>query len=73
MGCPKKLYAVELDITREAIQQGYRIPKDGYWVLHHDIDSELPYVYSKYSEAKELAKMCDHDTRIITYIRSEKK
>ncbi len=68
----KHLYAVELDITNEAISQGYRIPKEGYWVIHSEEQEDGAYtlcVYDTRKEAREAAKGRDHESRVVRFTR----
>jgi hypothetical protein len=67
----KFLYAVELDITNEAIAQGKRLDKNHeYWVVHCEADNAL-CVYETAKEARESAKGRDHKSRVVKFVRAE--
>ena len=68
----KYLFAVELDITNEAISDGYKLKKGRYWVIHAEQDSDFNLdlcVFETKKEAREAAKDRDHKTRIVEFVR----
>lgn len=61
----KALYAVELDISVEAM-------KSDYWVIHAEMDSDNALnlcVYETKKEALEAAKGRDHKSRVVKFVR----
>lgn len=64
----KALYAVELDISAEAM-------KRDYWVIHAELDSDNVQnlcVYETKKEANEAAKGRDHKSRVVKFVREER-
>ena len=71
MAQQKVLYAVELDISREAGK-----PPGSYWVIHAEEDeagNDNLCVYVTKKEAQERAKGCDHNSRVVTFTREGEK
>jgi hypothetical protein len=73
----KYLYAVELDITNEAVAQGKRLDKNHeYWVIHCEDDDSgrtALCVYDTFKEASESAKGRDHKSRVVKFVRTEQE
>jgi len=63
----KKLYALELDISAEAMVKDY-------WVIHSELDSDnnpALCVYETKKEALEATKGRDHKARVVKFIRAK--
>jgi len=70
MNQPVSLWAVELNITQEATQQGFG--SEEYWVIHSEEDSDgydHLFVFNTREEAEEEAKGRDHESRVVEYRR----
>jgi hypothetical protein len=71
----KELWALELDVTAEALAQGWRVGPSGYWVIHVEEDGDGMggvhlCVYETSLEADEAAQGRDHDTRVTRFVRA---
>jgi hypothetical protein len=77
MNKPRYLYAVELNITREANWEGgYRMKKGEYWVIHSEQDSDSYdhiEVFERRKEAQESARGRDHESRVVRFTRDSGK
>jgi hypothetical protein len=65
------LYAVELDVSKEARVQGFRVPKGGRWVIHDESEDGIPglCVYEDKDEAREALLDREHPARLATFKR----
>ena len=71
----KYLYAVEIDVTKDANAQGRRCDANGEcWVILAESNSDDRYhlcVFDTLSEAREESRGLEHKSRVVKFFREQ--